>query len=238
MTTDLVGQLEQLAHRVGTHPSLDLIEHDVSPPASGQAIHHAEHRAGVVLPSPVRHVYESANGAVVRWRFRPDIDLETKERVRSEFSTFRASPDSVFDVAGSIRLLPLEDMLLCDEYSLPTIDEVVGQFDFGGRVYTDNEFVRLLRPFDLIDDFFCMAFVVADAPDWPMLLLSDYWIEYDHSRVTYVEDYLRYVIATWGLRMARDRLFGEYRGDRRPALEFDADSAAAVVPPTLSGSTP
>ncbi|MGI5206147.1 hypothetical protein ACQEU6_31825 [Spirillospora sp. CA-108201] len=62
-----------------------------------------------------------------------------------------------------------------------------------------------------------------------MMLLGDCWIEYDYSRVTCLEDCLRYVIATWGLVGAREELFNEYRGDLREPLRHAAARVSTIL---------
>ena len=109
-------------------------------------------------------------------------------------------------------------------------------FDFEGTVYTDREFCRMLRHFDTVDDFFAMSFVIRPGhKDWKMMLLNGHWAVYEDSRVTYLDDYLRYVIATWGLVNARDELFTEAFRPRPEPLRYDPGVAAAHVPAILSG---
>jgi hypothetical protein len=122
---------------------------------------------------------------------------------------------------------------------VPSDNPVEGTFDFDGALYSDNEFCAMLQPFDIIDDFFCMAFVaLPGAPDWKLMLLGDYWIEYDGSRVVWLEDYLQFVLATWGLRRARAALFESYRGDRQPPLPYNEHLATSLLPPVLRGHAP
>ncbi|MGW8882399.1 hypothetical protein, partial [Streptomyces mirabilis] len=103
--------------------------------------------------------------------------------------------------------------------------------------YSSNEFCKILRPFDAIDDTFAMAFVVQQGvKDWKMLFLSDYWIEYDCSRITYLDDYLKYVISTWGLVNARDEIFSDPCGDLAEPVRFQASIAEAAIPSILKST--
>ena len=235
MNIDIVEELGKLAGAVKAHPMLELLEHEVRPPVADKVVREVEKKLGHAVPDPVKSFYRQADGAKLSWRFKPRLSKKKKDQAREEFKELAAPPDIVFKVAGNINLLPLRDSLLDEEYAIPQNEEVEGEFDFEGKVYSDNEFCRMLRPFDFIDDYYAMAFVVRPGvADWKMMLLGDYWIEYDSSRVTWLEDYLRFVVATWGIRRAREKLFSEYRGDKQPPLTFDAGLAAGVVPAVLT----
>ncbi|WP_052848982.1 hypothetical protein [Streptomyces avicenniae] len=129
--------------------------------------------------------------------------------------------------------MPLETVLFDEEFTLAPLAWGEGEepeVAFAGAVYGDNAFSRMVRHFDAIDLSYAMSFVVQpDRADWRMMLLGDHWVESDHSRVTCLEDYLRYVVATGGLVSARRALFSEYRGDLREPLRYDAALAAVAA---------
>ncbi len=236
MSTQFIDDLGRLAETIRAHPWLELLDHTVRPPDAA-AIARVESHLGMKLPASIRGFYQQLNGASLQWRFRSDLPDAVKEQVRSEFQALAPAPDSLFQIAGNIQLLAVEDAFINEEYALPQNEEVVGTFDFDGKTYSDNEFSRMLRPFDVFEEFFCMAIVVQPGvADWKLMLLSDYWIEYDHSRVTWLDGYLEFLIATWGIRMARVKTFSKYRGDLEPPVQFDANAAASLVPALLKTS--
>ena len=203
----------------------------MSPPVTKESINAAEARFGTPLPTPLRRLYRTLGRATLRWCFRSSLDEQKRRRITKVPSN--TIPEyGLF--GGAIDIASLEDMLFHEEHT-PLQIEPDGEFDFDGTVYSDNEFCRMIRHFDTVDEVYAMSFIVQpDQTDWKMMLLGDYWIEYDSSRVTYLEDYLRYIIATWGLVDAREELFSEYRGDRREPLRYDPGLAAAQVPTILS----
>ncbi|MFC9625697.1 hypothetical protein ACFTXM_38975 [Streptomyces sp. NPDC056930] len=236
-------ELQGLADRIREDPRLELTSFEIGSPLPEESLTEVEERLGADLPTSLRRLYRSLSHAKLLWRFRPDLDEQTRITVAEEFAK-AVSRHNLYTTAGSIQILPLEDMLFDEEYALPSLeldedeDEDEEQFDFDGHSYPEIEFERMLRPFDLVDGFYAMAFVVQPSnEEWKMMLLNDYWASYEESRVTYLDDYLEYVIATWGLVNARAELFGEYRGDRRAPLRFDPELAAARVPSVLSSST-
>jgi hypothetical protein len=235
MNVDFRAELDALAAKVLRNPLLELLEFRTGSPLPKESIDVAEQRFGAPLPASLRQLYGSVDGATLRWRFRPDLDERTRGRVNEEFATAVTRHD-IFNVAGAVDILSLEHMLFDEEYRLPQSEPDEGEFEFDEVVYSNNKFCGMLRLFDVVDDYFAMAFVPQPGrSDWQMIWLSDHWIEYDFSRVTYLEDYLRYVVATWGLVNARDELFGEYRGDRRKPLRYDPGIGAARVPAILHG---
>ena len=232
MNFDFRAELNGLAGKIERNPLLELLAFEVGAPVTEESITDAEARFGAPLPAPLRRLYRSLGSATLRWRFKPDLDEQTRGRLTEEFAE-AVTRHNLSAEAGAIGIVPLEDMLFNEEYT-PLQIESEGEFDFDGTVYSDNEFCGMLRHFDTINDFFAMSFVVQPGrADWKMMFLGHYWIEYDHSRVTYLEDYLRYVIATWGLVNARDELFSEHRGDRREPLRYDSGVAAARIPAIL-----
>jgi hypothetical protein len=238
MITNVRQRFDALATSIRSHPLLELLDYNVHPPVTDDVIAEAEARLHLTVPVAVRSLYETFDGMSLQWRFKPDVPPETQTRIKEELHPLTETPETAFTVAGNVHILPLQDLLLNEEYALPQTTENEGEFDFDGKRYSDTEFARMLRPFDEIDEYFCMAFVVQPERDnWKLLLLSDYWIEYDHSRTTWVDDYLEFVIATWGLRMARDRIFSKYRGDRESPLSFDGSLISGLVPPMLQGGS-
>ncbi|MDL4773859.1 SMI1/KNR4 family protein [Actinomadura xylanilytica] len=231
MTFDFRAELDVLARRIEQNPMLELFSFEVCAPVSEEAVKDAEARFGAPLPAPLRRLYRTLGSATLQWCFRSSLDEQNRQQI-SEKPPNTIAEHGLFD--GSIGIASLENVLFNPEYT-PLQLEYESEFIFDGTVYGDNEFCRMVRHFDTVDDCYAMSFIVQpDRTDWKMMLLGDYWIEYDYSRVAYLEDYLRYVIATWGLVDAREELFSEYRGDLREPLRFDPDLAAARVPTILS----
>jgi hypothetical protein len=182
-------------------------------------------------------MYRRLNGATFRWRFREDLDDGDRSRIVDQFTVFTSAPENVFTIAGSLDVVPLEDALLDEDYTLPQIDEEEGEFTFDGTTYSDNEFCGMLRIFDAVSEGSAMAFVTRpDVDAWKLMWLTDDWLVYDSSRVTWLEDYLQFTIATWGLITARDSLFTRYQGHLEEPVVFDPAAAEPLLPPVLSDS--
>lgn len=222
MNYDFRGELARLASRVQQDPRLELLSFSIGDPLVPERIDGIQRRFDSPIPESVRALYGSLNGAKLRWRFAPTGES--------------AEPASYYEFAGEnglINILPLEDVLLSEGYSLPQ-SEFEDEFDFDGVVYPDNQFCRMLRPLDVLGEIYAVAFVVVPGSvEWKLMLLGDYWIEYDNSRVIYLENYLRYVIATWGLTQSREDLLSEYRGDLLEVLEYSRETATSAIPPIL-----
>jgi hypothetical protein len=222
MNGDFRAQLEMLARRIQQDPRLELLSLNIGDPLEPDRIDEIQRQFGAPIPDSVRALYGSLNGATLRWRFT--LTGEDTE------------PASYYEFCGEngiINILSLENMLLNDDYSLPQ-SGFEDAFDFDGAVYPDDQFCQMLRPFDILGEVHSMAFVtVPESVTWKLILLGDYWIEYDHSRTIHLDDYLRYIIATWGLAQSREELLSEYRGDQKEPLKYTRETAASATPPML-----
>lgn len=181
-------------------------------PVPEETIKAAEARFGTPLPTPLRQLYQSLGSVNLYWCLKSRLDERTRQRITKRHTNM-ISDSGLFD--GAIRIVALEDMLFDEDFTMPQLEWKEGEepeFDFAGTVYTDNEFSRMVRHFDAVDNYYAMSFIVQpDLVDWKMMFLGGHWIDADYSRVTYLEDYLRYVIATRGSVHARRELFAEYR---------------------------
>lgn len=227
MDFDFRAELEELAEEIRRDPLLELFEFEIGDPVPEETVKAAEARFGTPLPTQLRRFYLSLGSVKLSWCFTSSLDEATCRRI-AERDPYTISDSGLFD--GSIRIVTLEDMLFNEEFTMPRLDWDEGEepeFDFAGTVYADNEFSRMVRHFDAVDEYWAMSFIVQpDCADWKMMYLGDHWIESDYSRVIYLEDYLRYVVATRGMVSAREKLFAEYRGDRRELLRYDPAVAA------------
>jgi hypothetical protein len=235
MTFNFRTELEHLAAQITRHPLTDVLAYEIREPATDALIQDVEAKFGRKIPRSVADLYRLVNGVTLRWRFKEDLDEPTRDRIIEEFAPDTSAPENVFLLAGSIELAPLENVLLHEDYTLPQIEEENDEFVFDGVTYSDNEFCGMLRIFDAVSQGSAMAFVTQpDVDAWKLMWLTDDWLVYDSSRVTWLEDYLRLVIATWGLVTARDSMFVEYRGYEDEPVTFDEQSALALLPEILS----
>ncbi|WP_405606920.1 hypothetical protein [Streptomyces sp. NBC_01508] len=229
MDFDFRAELKELAEKIRRDPLLELFEFEMGDPVPEETIKAAEARFGTPLPTPLRQLYQSLGSVNLYWCLKSRLDERTRQRITKRHTNM-ISDSGLFD--GAIRIVALEDMLFDEDFTMPQLEWKEGEepeFDFAGTVYTDNEFSRMVRHFDAVDNYYAMSFIVQpDLVDWKMMFLGGHWIDADYSRVTYLEDYLRYVIATRGSVHARRELFAEYRGDRREPLRYDPAVAAGV----------
>lgn len=231
---DLRGELDVLADKIRRHPMLELQAYQLGAPTPAAELDQVEQRLGTALPQEIRWLYGLFSTVTLRWRFRPDLDEQSRGRVIEEF-TDRMDRHNLYHQAGAVEFVSLEDMLFHEDYGQPDIPED-GEIEFGGRVYPAEEFSRMVRVFDRVSDFSAMGFVVRPGETaWPMLWLSDHWIDYHYSRMIHLEDYLRFVFAIWAREGEREELFSGYgRPDVPEPMRFDPAAAAGVLPSILT----
>ncbi|MFI8320118.1 hypothetical protein [Streptomyces sp. NPDC085529] len=229
------NELGALFRRVQEDSRLEVVNYQLGDPVSNPEMAVMEDRLGHEIPSSVKALYGSLGHATFQWRFSPALDEQTKGRVAEEFAS-AVSRGNLYSTAAAIRILPLGEVLFGEREELEDLKEVAGEgvFEFFGSSYAEGEFVNMLRPFDEVNEFFVMALVVrAEDPDWKLMLLQDYWADYESSRTVSLDDYLRFTVSTLGLVNARAELFGEYRGYRRESLSYSSEIASSKVPPML-----
>jgi hypothetical protein len=240
--TDFWASQDRLAEAIEQHPLTELLSYTVAPPASAAMIREREETFGTPLPRALAEFYGKHNGSTLRWRFKEALEPAERQRVLDAFTPLTPAPDYVFDIAGAINIVPVEHFLLLEDYTVPQIElsnpeSPHHQFAFNGATYSHNEFVAMLHVFDATWADGAMAFVAQPGvDDWKMLWLKDEWIDFEGSRPTLLDDYLRLAIATWGLITARENIFAQHQGYLEPPVIFDQKYAAAQVPDILAES--
>ncbi|WP_171166535.1 SMI1/KNR4 family protein [Streptomyces sp. I05A-00742] len=153
MDFDFRAELEELAEEIRRDPLLELVEFEVGDPVPEDTIKAAEARFGTPLPTQLRRFYLSLGNVNLYWCFTSSLDEETCQRIAKR-DPYMISDSGLFD--GAIRIVTLEDMLFNEEFTMPQLEWDEGEepeFDFAGTVYTDNEFSRMVRHFDAVDDY-------------------------------------------------------------------------------------
>jgi hypothetical protein len=234
MTFNFRDELDGLASRVAEHPYLEVLAYRVNPPATAKLVQRCEREFGTTLPSSLAEFYRKHNGASLQWRFKEDLDDAQRDDVIVALAPLTPVPEYAFDLAGAINILPVEDFLLHEDYTVPQVAEEGDEVVFDNNAIPLNDFFRSLRIFDATSDDGAMAFVaLPDSDDWKMMWLTANWAAYYMSRVTCFDDYLRLIIATWGLLSARDSLFVEYEGYLAAPIVFSDELVETVIPDIL-----
>ncbi len=219
-----VERFKKIAAEVEAHPTLEVVAFKVKEPAAAEEVRAAEEVLGAKLAAPLRRFYGEANGLHLHWRVREDTDPEELEKLREKFDDYDIEiPEDEDMPFAQIRLLGLLESLKKKRWpQIAQMAKTAGDkpFEFRGETYSSLEFGKRLRPFDVFTSYECMAFLVEEGVGDPhVLLLTDYYSEWDQTRVTDFASYMEFLLATRGISAARREVFNEYRGDRKPPLK-------------------
>jgi hypothetical protein len=228
----MVNDLKLLVERIQRHPMMELRQFELSAGLNSEALRQLEREYGQRLPEDVKALYAEADGCLLEWGLNPANNTSSQSELLTELKTLGLVFDGQEEPLGRLRLLPLKEVLFGDDFvALEAIGD--DHIEFGESSFREADFIRLLRPFDIVDDFFSVNFVVSSDDKWKIILLSDNWIEFDHSRTIFLEDYLSIMLNLWALRMARPLLLSKYRGDREPPLTSADVDFRAILPSWL-----
>lgn len=238
MAKGYVERFRKMAEEIEAHPALEVVTFKVKAPAPAEELRAAEEVLGAKLAAPLRRFYAEANGLHLHWRVREETAPEELLKIQEKFDDYDVQLPEDEDIPfAQIRLLGLLESLKKKRWpQLAQMGKSGGDqpFEFRRATYTYRDFGKRLRPFDIYTSYECMAFFVEEGVGDPkVLLLSDYYSEWDQTRITDFATYLEFLLATRGIGEARKKFFGEYRGDRKPELKKGADYWTAGRVPKL-----
>jgi hypothetical protein len=222
---------KQIAADIEAHPLLELIKVEYNSGISEEAISKYLSQAQNPAIEKVAMLYREANGLVISWKFSSDLDSKSFKRYQKEFDDYKISDSAREHEVGRIEFLPFEEVFVDPPHYFDTSDEGDFEVEFNGKVYPGNSLGKLMRPFDLFSEESCMSFIMEEGmQDLKVVLLSDYYIVWDNSRMTHLDDYISFLAITRGLIRSRGDVFSEYRGDLLDILKFKPSDKAKVEP--------
>jgi hypothetical protein len=219
-----IKKFDELAKEVESNQLLELTEFEKKIPLSKQDLEDIKANLKTDLDDSILEFYHQMNGLTLIWRIKPDLAKDEREfrKTRDRYNDYYINwpeDETEENPFAKINLLPLEYCLAKRDWQdiiVPLPEETV---EFENATYKHSEFVKLLKPFDLFSDYKCMAFFMEAGNLEPkVVMLSDYYIEWDESRITNFESYLEMLLATKGIVESRARVYGEHDGHKQPLL--------------------
>lgn len=230
--TDYLTRFKALADELAGIDYIEVKEFKAGAPASSKTIAAAEERLGATLAPAIRDFYEQANGLKFHWQIKPNVSPELAVELREkskdyyvEIAEYIGTPFAIVDI------LSLEDSVLKDDWEELKLGDLDGTTKLMGNEYDSADLAELLKPFDILNREYCMAFFLeAGNGDPPVLLLGDGWMDWNGSRVTDFASYVEMVLATRGIVEARIKIFGKPGGTEKRRLVGDARFWHGYVP--------
>jgi hypothetical protein len=219
-----INKFESIVKEVESNPYLEVTEFKVNPPLSKQELADIEAAVGIKIDKSILNFYQQMNGLILNWQIKPDLakDEQAFTKIRKQYDDYYLKwPEDEIETVpfAKINLLSLEDCFIKKDWQeiiVPQPNEII---EFADISCKHSDFVKKLKPFDLFSDYDCMAYILDNkSGDFKILLLSDYYIAWDESRITNFESYIEMLLTTRGIVESRSRIYKEYAGHQKPLL--------------------
>lgn len=167
--------------------------------------------------------YRECNGLTLSWRIASHLNEKEYLELKEKF------PDLTFPYTrdleiGKIKMLPFEEVFLYEQNYFDTSDSGDHFTQFNEYTYNGNSFGKMLFIFDLFSETCCMSFVPDEDNKEPkVIFLSDYYIVWNNSRITFFDSYINFLAVTRGLIESREKIFDHFRGDTKDPILFKKD---------------
>jgi hypothetical protein len=217
------------------HDYIEIVEFKPQPPITAAELKAVESKLGAPLAKSIRSFYEEANGLKLHWQIKPNVSVEEAARLRKKSTDYYVEiAEYVGEPFAIINLIPLEESIVKRKWKELSLGAEQETIEFDGETYDFDEFRKRLKPFDLMNREYCMAFLIEEGNGDPqVLLLSEGYTEWNSSRLTNFASYMEMLLATRGIVEARLKIFGEPGGDKKPPLIKDADEWEKKYTPKL-----
>jgi hypothetical protein len=223
--SDYLQRFEALAKELGKHEHIEIVEFTAQRPASATDIKEVEKKLGAPLAPPIRDFYQEANGVKFHWQIKPDVSPEIAKELRKKSKDYYVGiAEYIGTPFAMINILPLKESLLKNKWRELELAQREDPVEFAGKTYDFDDFIKRLKPFDVMSEEFCMAFFLEEGSgDPPVLLLGDACSDWRNSRLTDFASYVEMLLVTRGIVEAREKIFSEPAGDSKPPLKGDAE---------------
>ena len=216
-------KLEQLIRK---HPLFDVKEFTINKGVSESKLLKFKNQYGFDLHPEIARFYSQMNGFLLTYKLKNDSDAILDQFMEDSFYTPGRDP------IASINIQKFEDVFLKDDWkgilydtnSLSDSDELT----FNGQSFTYNDLGKKIKPFDVYSEETCAAILLTDKNRFDVILLEDYYADWNNSRIVAFEDYFTLILLTGGLLQARRYYLSEIDGDNKP--KFRIKNPRSMVP--------
>ncbi len=220
---DYLEKLKLMVRDLEHHPDIKVIEFKINPPAQRIDLDRIEDLIGVALDQSIRGFYEQANGLKIHWAIKPDISIEKAEEIRKKSSDYYVKiAEYLGNPFSIINLIPVEEVFIRRKWKEISAGLKQKNVDICGTKSSIKELHKKLKPFDIINREYCMAFMLEEGNRNPKILfLSEGYTDWNSSRITDFASYLNMLLATRGIVEAREKIFLDIQGYLKPSLIGD-----------------
>lgn len=221
--SQLLELLKQSIEKIKAHPLLQIEQETIAAPAPPDLFERLELMSALSIPSNVKEFYAAANGLTCSYRLRPNMDENTRRNIQANGEQADFNYDGIY---GSIRLLPIQESLLDTHWKPPsTPSDANTEIDFSGiktNIAAIGARTKIFDRYEVQNDEEAMAFLTNDTGEnWQVLLLDNYLADWQNSRLTDFDTYIRAMAASHFTIPSRHKIFEKFRGDNEPLLRWE-----------------
>jgi hypothetical protein len=207
--TDYVERFDALVDALRGYNYIEILRYEKRQPVRATVIRAVERELDAPLASSLRGFYGQTDGIRLKWRIKPTLSLDETEKLRQKSTDYYVLiAEYVGDPFANIDILPLADIFLHNKRKTRGAEPGAGRIKVAGNTYTAEALSRSLRPFDLLNEKYCMALAAESGVGNPPAILIEHCGEPASSASCDFESYMEMVLATYGIVEARTKLFG------------------------------
>lgn len=232
---DYISLFQELTNELKNYPFVEIVEFAIQPPITDDDVRDVESVLGAPLAKSIRDFYTQANGLRLHWRIKPDLPVaESHALIDKSNDYYPMIAEYIEDPFAIINILPLKETIT---RKWPEIQVAKGRKTtvWNGKRYSLSQFIKWIKPFDLLNQEYCMAYLTLPGSGNPqVLLLTGGYSEWRDSKVTDFESYLWMLLATKGIVEARTKIFSKKNDDGRDTyLDTDLNFWKKTYSPKL-----
>ena len=215
-------RFEALVKDLKSHDVIQIVEFKAHPPLKPAKLKALEAKLGAKLADEIRDFYGEMNGLKLQWEIDPLVSPETAIQLREKSPDYYVKiAEYIGDPFANIDLMPL-DKCINKRWKDPR-DAIEETVKFRGREYAGKTITSGLKPFDLMNEEMCMAFLIEEGNGDPaVLLMTEGCTNWADSRLTNFGSYVEMLLATRGIVEARQKIFAKDAGNEEEPLVGDA----------------
>ncbi|WP_299885246.1 hypothetical protein [uncultured Lacinutrix sp.] len=231
---------EQIIIDIKTNPYLELTEYKFNEGLNSKELeklitelHESSSFYKKIKMESVFNFYSQFNGLTIKWKLSSKLDALSYKKLPELFTDLELPFKRDIEI-GCINILPFEDVFIYEQDYFDKSE--TGDFftHFGDYVYEGNSFGNMLYLFDLYSETDCMSFLPDEDNQEPKVVyLSDYYIVWDNTKVSFFDSYIIFLAATRGLINSREQIFDFYRGDKEKPIIFKTIPYNTEIEPTI-----
>ena len=216
-------RVEQMIREINSSENVSLVSYWKGDPLSNRDLSSLEQDFNFPIDEKIIQFYQEMNGLQIRWVHKQNSFFDSiPEYSNTAFDPLLPSFEEwKFD--GSINIWPLRRAIIEENWEdviwFNDEDQEINDFVDGAELVTKIK--QCIRPFDIFQTYYAMAFYLNDSKNnWSVLMVGNYFQSFNESLLTNFESYVNFLFATLGSVFLRQKYFYCFDGFRNSMVKF------------------